>query len=137
MQNDNKRYRQSLKDVALYAKRQAENVAWFQMIRDGTDEVEVADADFVIKGNAFAELSFLLGNAELNALAYRQVDADAGGKTIISSGIAVGFLCPELIVEDGVQVQAAGKWLDVDNLAQRLVPWNVVLFYGKGGFALV
>ena len=74
------------------------------MIRDGTDEIEVADTDFVIKGNAFAELSFLLGNAELNALAYRQVDADAGGKTIISSGIAVGFLCPELIVEDGIKV---------------------------------
>jgi hypothetical protein len=40
------------------------------MIRDGTDEIKVADTDFVIKGNAFAELSFLLGNAELNALSY-------------------------------------------------------------------
>ena len=70
MQNDNRQYRQSLKDIALYAKGQAENVAWLQMIRDGTDEIEVADADFVIKGNAFAELSFLLGNAELNALSY-------------------------------------------------------------------
>ena len=54
IQNDNKRYRQSLKDVTLYAKGQAENVAWFQMIRDGTDEVEVADADFV-RSDFFAE----------------------------------------------------------------------------------
>ena len=78
------------------------------MICGGADEVEVACAQLIIEGDAFGKMPFVMGYAELYALAYGEIHADAGGESVISGGVAVGFLCPEFIVEDSVHIERAG-----------------------------
>ncbi len=124
-------------NIALQTEGQAQEVAWLQVVCDGTDEVEVAGADFVVERETFVVLPFLLGNVELNALANGKVDAQTGGEAVVAGRVAVGLLCPELIVEDGVEIEAARERVDVDHLVQRFVPRDVVLLHGEGGLRFV
>ena len=58
--------------------------------------------------------------------------ADTGGKSVVSTGIALRFACPEIIAEYGVEIDSGSQRFQREVLAQPDTPRDIILFQGHG-----
>ena len=56
---------------------------------------------------------------------------DTGREIIISLRVSVGFLGPEFITEDRIEIKPTFQRLECKRIVQLLSPWNVILLQGK------
>ena len=97
------------------------------MIGKCTDNIQVARTDFVERRDATGKQPFLVGDVKPKPLAYECMGTYTGREIIISLRVSVGFLGPEFITEDRIEIKPTFQRLECKRIVQLLSPWNVIL----------
>ena len=76
-------------------------------------------------------------SVETDALSQKDMGADTGGKSVVSTWIALGFACPEIIAEYGVEIDSGSQRFQREEMCIRdrnkeiLIGFLNALFDGK------
>ena len=119
--------------LQFHSERQPDDVPAVEaFVGDGADEVEVAGAQFVVGRDAFEQRACAAVGIERQPLSDEEEGVYLGGEGVVLAWIAVGFLDPELLADDRVDVHAAVERFDGETVAAGDAPRDVALF-GCGG----
>lgn len=98
--------------LGLETKRQSEDIPEFSLssIAIETHEVNVIGAQLIEERKTLDELTLILRNFLGEALTNKYVRANTGGKRIIATLILRWLLRPEILSDDGIEIQSTLQW---------------------------
>lgn len=98
--------------LGLETKRQSEDIPEFRLssIAIETHEVNIIGAQFIEEGKTLDELTLILRNFFGKSLTDKYVWTNTGGKRIITTLILRWLLRPEILSDDGIEIQSTLQW---------------------------